>query len=212
MTGTRVSSLGAAPVRRVRANLVEALRAADPDAPTLCEGWSARHIAAHVLLRERRPWTMAPTMVPRLSYRTENLVQAYAGERGDRARYEQLIDDFENGPSRFSPYSWAGTYVNLLEYAVHAEDVRRGLPGWSELDFDAETIDAIWSQFKRGASLMMRRRSLPSGAVPHGLIMVADEGPRAVVRSGFPRTVLRGPMMDLVIYAFGRDEVTLVEA
>ena len=36
-----------------RAQLAQALLDVAPDAPTLCEGWQARHLAAHIVLRER---------------------------------------------------------------------------------------------------------------------------------------------------------------
>ena len=38
-----------------RLALADALLAAGPDAPTVCEGWPTRDLAAHVVLRERRP-------------------------------------------------------------------------------------------------------------------------------------------------------------
>src|SRR6202007_499940 len=40
--------------RRERSALVETLRRVGPDAPTLCEGWTTRDLAAHLVVRERR--------------------------------------------------------------------------------------------------------------------------------------------------------------
>jgi len=39
---------------RERAELAELLGALGPDAPTLCEGWTTAHLAAHVATRDRR--------------------------------------------------------------------------------------------------------------------------------------------------------------
>src|SRR5690606_1471098 len=40
---------------RERAALCDLLSRLGPDQPTLCEGWTTRDLAAHLLLRERRP-------------------------------------------------------------------------------------------------------------------------------------------------------------
>ena len=41
--------------KRERLLLADLLETAGPDAPTLCEGWTTRDLAAHVVVRERRP-------------------------------------------------------------------------------------------------------------------------------------------------------------
>lgn len=40
--------------KRERLLLADLLETAGPDAPTLCEGWQTRDLAAHVVVRERR--------------------------------------------------------------------------------------------------------------------------------------------------------------
>ncbi|WP_346995752.1 maleylpyruvate isomerase N-terminal domain-containing protein, partial [Dietzia sp. SLG310A2-38A2] len=41
--------------QRERSALVETMRAAGPEAPTLCAGWTTRDLAAHLVVREARP-------------------------------------------------------------------------------------------------------------------------------------------------------------
>ena len=41
--------------RTERAAFADTLEEAGPDAPTLCTGWTTRDLAAHLVLRERRP-------------------------------------------------------------------------------------------------------------------------------------------------------------
>ena len=41
--------------KRERLLLADLLEAEGPEAPTLCEGWSTRDLAAHLIVRERRP-------------------------------------------------------------------------------------------------------------------------------------------------------------
>lgn len=43
------------------------MRAAGPDAPTLCEGWTARDLAAHLVVRERRLDAAPGILVPQLA-------------------------------------------------------------------------------------------------------------------------------------------------
>ena len=47
-----------------RERFCDALELAGPVAPTLCEGWLTRDLAAHVVLRERRPDLAAGILVP----------------------------------------------------------------------------------------------------------------------------------------------------
>src|SRR5437764_783312 len=60
--GARCSPPAARSLRRVttwaeqeRAALADALEQLGPDAPTLCEGWATKELAAHVYVREHRP-------------------------------------------------------------------------------------------------------------------------------------------------------------
>src|ERR1700753_1453307 len=50
-----------------------------PQAPTLCEGWTTRDLAAHLVVRDRRPDGAIGILVPRLSGHTEKLQAAEAG-------------------------------------------------------------------------------------------------------------------------------------
>ena len=52
---------------RERAALVNTMRAVGPDAPTLCGEWTTRDLAAHLVLRERRPDAAAGILVPALA-------------------------------------------------------------------------------------------------------------------------------------------------
>ena len=53
--------------QRERSALVETMRATGPDAPTLCEGWTTRDLAAHLVVREARPDAAAGVIVPALA-------------------------------------------------------------------------------------------------------------------------------------------------
>ena len=59
-----------------RAALVEALIAAGPGMPTLCDGWRTEHLAAHVHLRETTAAAglLLPGLRGRLERRTLSLI------------------------------------------------------------------------------------------------------------------------------------------
>ncbi len=52
--------------RSEREALTELMSTLGPDAPTLNEGWTTRDLAAHLVVRERRPDAAAGIVVPPL--------------------------------------------------------------------------------------------------------------------------------------------------
>jgi uncharacterized protein (TIGR03085 family) len=50
--------------RPERAALLDLLTGVGPDAPTLCEGWTTHDLAAHLVVRERRPHAVPGLVVP----------------------------------------------------------------------------------------------------------------------------------------------------
>ena len=58
-----------------RAALAAALRAAGPGAPTLCEGWTTRDLAAHLWLREHDPRVVLGLVLPDLRSRMDAMPQ-----------------------------------------------------------------------------------------------------------------------------------------
>ena len=109
-----------------RQAMVETFRAADPDGPTLDEGWTVRHVVAHLVQREQEPLAGAKDVAARRPPGQEKEL----GRLVDAARtpdgWAALVDRFGTGAPRWSPFSWGGDRANLLEYVVHHEDVRRG--------------------------------------------------------------------------------------
>ncbi|HEX7806690.1 MAG TPA: TIGR03085 family metal-binding protein [Cellulomonas sp.] len=186
--------------RTAREQLAEALIDAGPDAPTLCEGWQSRHLAAHLVLREHSPLAGAGIVVPALAARTERVVE----ELGDTARsegaYRDLVSRVASEPAAWNPLAWAGEQVNLVEFFVHTEDVRRGAGPVPPRELEPEHVEALWRALVRGASLTYRR-------VPVGIVLVRPDGVRRHVRrapSGHGTVVLRGAVGELLLHAFGR--------
>ncbi|NMM32231.1 MAG: TIGR03085 family protein [Cellulomonas sp.] len=186
--------------RIARAQLALALTDAGPDAPTLCEGWQSRQLAAHVVLREHSPLAGAGIVVPALAARTERAIEQLADTARSEDGYRDLVARVASEPAGWSPMSWAGEQVNLVEYFVHTEDVRRGGGPVPPLALEPEHAEALWRSLVLRASMFYRR-------VPAGIVLVRTDGVRRRVRrapSGHGTVVIRGAVGELLLHAFGR--------
>lgn len=183
-----------------RADLVAALRAARPTDPTLCEGWEARHLAAHVVLRERKPVQMALSMA-----RSVDPTGSLADEANDAEGYARLVDQVEEGPSRLSPLEWAPA-ANVVEFLVHAQDVRRGdgLPT-TQGELPEHLTTAVWRSVRPMATLRYRRSAARGGV---GLVLVSPLA-RAVLARGERSAVLSGTPLELALWVSGRERASL---
>src|SRR3954468_1320770 len=99
-----------------------------PDAPTLCEGWTTRDLAAHLVVREHRPDAAPGILVPALAGYTQKVQDRYAAKP-----WAALVEQVRNGPSKFWPTAIGplDELTNTAEFLVHHEDVRRAQPGWA---------------------------------------------------------------------------------
>jgi uncharacterized protein (TIGR03085 family) len=179
-----------------RATLAAALQAVPPSAPTLCEGWSALDLAAHIVARERRPDSGPGLLVPAFASWTERVRAGYA-----RRPYPELIQLIAQGPPWSSPFAIPGVdaAVNLTEFFVHTEDVRRAQPGWEPRDLEPGEQDAIWTGLARMGRLMFRRS-------PVGVVLTTPDGREHAIGTGQPQVTLRGEPAELLLHAVGRGE------
>lgn len=171
-----------------------------PDAPTLCEGWQTRDLAAHLVLRDRRPDAAGGIMIPALAARTERVQAEFAAKPWD-----ELVDLVRSGPPRWSPFGLGpmNDLVNGAEYFIHHEDVRRAVDDWEPRPADA-TRDAVLWRTLRFAGKRGYRKSMVGVLLrqPNGETIVAKRAPKAVTLIGQPG--------ELLLHASGRDRA-LVE-
>ncbi|GGK57623.1 TIGR03085 family metal-binding protein [Streptomyces flaveus] len=180
--------------KRERLLLADLLEASGPDAPTLCEGWNTRDLAAHVVVRERRPDAAGGTLIKQLAPRLDRVMAEFTEKP-----YEELIQLIRTGPPRFSPFSLKqiDEAANTVEFYVHTEDVRRAQPDWTPRELDPVFQDALWSRLERTARLVGR-------SVPTGLVLRRPDGQTAVAHRGTPVVTVTGEPSELLMFTYGR--------
>jgi uncharacterized protein (TIGR03085 family) len=172
---------------RERLDLCDLLAEVGPDVPTLCEGWTALDLAAHLVLREHfSKWTDEKMAVEKA--------------KGLPA----LIDRLRAG-APLLPWRIPGlrTLMNGTEYLIHHEDVRRanGLgPRTGRPD-----LDAIAWKMSRLSGWQAARKIRPHGLelrTPGGLTRHFGPGGGAV---------LTGDPVELLLYFSGRRDAAETE-
>jgi uncharacterized protein (TIGR03085 family) len=172
-----------------------------PDAPTLCEGWTTGDLAAHLVLRERRPDAAAGVAGGPLAGYTARVQQRLK----DRIPFADLVRMIRSGPPRLSVMALPGVdeRANSVEYFVHHEDVRRGAPGWEPRELSRGEADMLWRRL-RLARFMLRK-------APVGVELARDDiedgdGPayRITARNATPAVTVVGSPAELTMWVMGR--------
>ncbi|KUL37713.1 hypothetical protein ADL22_20180 [Streptomyces sp. NRRL F-4489] len=187
--------------KRERLLLADLLESAGPEAPTLCEDWTTRDLAAHVVVRERRADAAAGLIAKPLAGRLEKVRAEFAAKP-----YEELIQLIRTGPPRLSPFALkqVDEASNTVEFYVHAEDVRRAQPDWAPRELDPVFADALWVRLERMARVLGRK-------APVGLVLRRPDGQTAVAHRGTPVVTVTGEPGELTLFAFGRQGAAKVE-
>jgi uncharacterized protein (TIGR03085 family) len=193
----------AAPPQRVeRHALCDLFIERGANSPTLCAGWAASDLVAHLFVREHRPVASIGLVAGgTFKKRLERVMKDVQSRYG----FEALVSRVRRGP----PLLWAPIdhMANLNEYFVHHEDLRRGAgdntprPA-SEI---APVEEALWASFRRLAR--MSARSLR----PVGLDLVRDDNEVLHVLSGEPVATLTGRPGEIALYLSGRKEAADVD-
>lgn len=177
--------------------LVGTLRSADPDAPTLCDGWDVRRLVAHLVQREQGPVASITDAVARKPPGQEPGLSRLTERARSPQGYARLVDRFVAGAPRWSPMSWAAEKINFIEYVIHHEDVRRAGPDPAEpRDLPPAEQDAVWQQLGMFARLGLRRS-------PVGVRLATPTGQTRVVKAGDGVT-LTGAPVELALWVSGR--------
>ena len=198
------------PVSRLeRAALADLLAELGPDAPTLCKGWLTRDLAAHVVLRDRRP-DAAPGFVVGGPFAAWT-ARVMGGAR--QRDFGRLVADVRSGPPAWVPTSWPAVdrVVNTAEMTIHHEDVRRARPGWTARVLPRSTQDRLWG------AVALLGRGHEASPTPGGLVVrrsdvpASTEGSSRQLRNGSPTTTVAGEPLEVLLWVSGRREVAQVD-
>ena len=190
------------PARRERGELCELFLELGPDQPTLCGEWTTRDLAAHLVVRERRPDAAIGIVVSKMAAYTDKVQAGVADDDWDA-----LVDTVRSGPPFWSParLTKVDELTNTVEFFVHLEDVRRAQPTWEPRSLDADLIDVLY-----GTLAKMAKRLAKSS--PVGIVLEPDDdhGP-IIAKQAEPSVTVRGPVGELVMFVYGRQAHSRVE-
>jgi uncharacterized protein (TIGR03085 family) len=178
-----------------RRTLCDLMLERGPDAPTLCEGWTTSDLAAHLVVRERRPDSGPGLVWSPLAGYTDKVRCAVR----DRTPWEQLVDTVRSGPPvLLRPFDGP---MNTIEFFIHIEDVRRAQDGWEPRPLSPELADALWARVGPGG---MAKK------VAATIVITSPERPEKEKGTG-PRLVLSGDPGELTFFGAGRQRAARVE-
>lgn len=179
--------------QRERAALVDTLRGVGPDAPTLCEGWKTRDLAAHLMIREYRPDAAPGILIPFFASHTAKV----QNEVAERTEWNELVNKVASGPPAYSPLKLLDPLANVAEMFIHHEDVRRAQPGWEPRALEP----ALSTRLGRILPLMGR---LTLAKVPARVALRTPEGKTALIVGSGPAVTVTGAPEELLLFAVGR--------
>jgi uncharacterized protein (TIGR03085 family) len=178
-----------------------------PGQPTLCAGWQTADLAAHLVLRERRPDAGAGILGGPLARHTKSVQSRLAR----RTPFPKLIEMIRTGPPRASLFGVPGAdeRLNTVEYFVHHEDVRRAQPDWEPREIDRELSELLWNRLGV-AKFLLRRAPVGVELVREDADPGSDRRVRRTVRARTPVVTVTGTPDELTLWAMGRTEVARV--
>lgn len=179
-----------------------------PDAPTLCGDWTTADLAAHLVARERNPLAGPGILFGGPFGR----LTEWAMEREAARGYDAMVERIRTGPP-LVPWRIPAlrALLNLNEYFVHHEDVRRAngeSPRTDRDDLDA----ALRPVVSRMAGMQLWRAGIDVELVDDAGTMLARRGTRPPKVVGRPGELLlwlngRGRVAD-VAFEGSEDQVS----
>ncbi|HEY2450355.1 MAG TPA: TIGR03085 family metal-binding protein [Mycobacterium sp.] len=184
--------------RRERGALVKTLLSVGPDAPTLCEGWNTRDLAAHLVVRERRLDATPGITVPFLADYTAKVQNKVA----DSTSWDDLVELVASGPPVYSPFKLLDAVANLGEMFIHHEDVRRAVDGWQPRVLDSSTAKPLRRQLGLMSRVMLSK-------MPAQVVLRTPAGEQIARVGRGDAVVVTGEPQELLLFVAGRDAVRL---
>ena len=145
----------------------------------------------HTILRNI--WDQVTTTTPG----EERFMRRLVDHAGTTSGYAALVERFATGPSRYSLMGRFDEALNLVEYVVHHEDLRRGSGPVPARELPVQELGEIW----RRARPILKRAYRKA---PVGVRIAPDGGTPTLAHSGPATITLSGSPIELILHAFGR--------
>ena len=182
-----------------RRSLAATLAALDVDQweqPSLCEGWTVKEVAAHVIEHPQIGWAQMPAMVARnLGHGYNAMIFREVKRLGERSTKESVLADFQTYDSSTRKVPTTTSVEPLVDALVHHQDVVRPLGLRHEMEPEAAAIAADRC---RALAFLMGSRG-----VVKGTRMVATDMDWSRGRG----PTLTGSMQELLMVCAGRARV-----
>jgi uncharacterized protein (TIGR03085 family) len=187
--------------RAERANLCDLLDELGPDEPTLCEDWTTRDLAAHLVVREGRADTALGVLGGPLASWTEKVQNDAASQP-----YDKLVGLIRTGPPIWSHFRmpFMDGQMNTVEFFVHHEDVRRASPTWEARTLDPYLSNFLWDRLKLSGRLLFN--SVNGGVTLRRADGTDGETTEHRAKNGKPKITITGTAGELMLIAYGRQE------
>ncbi len=179
--------------QRERAALIAALREVGPDAPTLCDGWDARDLAAHLMVREYRVDAAPGILIPRFAAHTARVQEDVA----EHTEWDDLVNKVAAGPPLYSPLKLVDSVANVAEMFIHHEDIRRAQPNWQPRTLDSD----LTGRLRRTLGMMAR---LTLSKMPARVQLRTPDGETVLIAGRGPAVTVTGPPEELLLFSTGR--------
>jgi uncharacterized protein (TIGR03085 family) len=190
------------PARRERLRLCDLFDEVGPDAPTLSGDWTTRDLAAHLVMRERRPDGAVGILVPKAAGYAEK-VQAGIAEKD----WDDLVETVRSGPPKWSPQriGKVDELTNTAEFFVHHEDVRRATDPWEPRELEDDLTNGLYGVLKTLGKQLAKSSPVGIEVAPN------DEHDPIILKRAEPSVTVRGPVGELVMFMYGRQDHSAVE-
>ncbi|WJY68267.1 hypothetical protein CAURIS_06860 [Corynebacterium auris] len=183
-----------------RDRLAQLLIDVGPDAPTLCEGWNTRDLAAHLYIRENRfPAALGIFLSP-----LSGTLEKETARQKERD-YVELVREWAAGPpALLRPVD---KRFNTAEHFIHHEDVRRGDGQAGPRQFGQGVEKQLLGAAAAMGRMTLRGAAAPVILTPPTLPPETVGGARGVARRGDDVVRVFGEPGELLMWMSGRARV-----
>lgn len=188
--------------QRERERLAQLLIDVGPSVPTLNDGWLTRDLAAHLLIRERKPLAAPGIFLPVGKGALERET-----ERQKARDYEAVVREWAAGPPAYvKPFD---AKINTAEHFIHHEDVRRGGGVVEPRGFSGAVDKLLLEHAGRFGKLALRGAGVPVVLTPPKLPPVTVGDKPGVAERGDDVLRVLGEPGELLLWVTGREAVNV---